>query len=69
MVRVIEPSSFEIFLAVVDAEAVNPISPLKLDLVNKKSFQGDHNIGQFVLMIVIHEKSIVPQDEKACLHD
>jgi hypothetical protein len=65
----VKSSGFEIFLTVVDAEAINPISPLKLYLVDEESFQGNHNIRQFVLMIVVDKKSIVPENEKTGLHD
>jgi len=33
----VKSSGFEIFLAVVDTEPVNPVSPLKLDLVDEQS--------------------------------
>lgn len=69
MVRMVKSSGFEIFLAVVDTEPINPVSPLKLDLVDEQSLQGNHNVGQLVLPVVIDKKSIVPENKETGLHD
>jgi len=56
----VKSSGFEIFLTVIYTEPINPISPLKLNLADEKPLQGNHNVRQLVLRVVIDKKSIVP---------
>jgi hypothetical protein len=53
---------------VVKRKPIHSITPLKLDLINKKSLEWNYDICDPLFSIVIDEKGIVPEDKESSHH-